>query len=226
MVAFRKPTPNYAVTEPVETPYTKAAKAWDSRIGDARVQARNWRMVAFGNVALALALSGGLIWQGQQRQVLPIVVQIDAQGDVLRSGAAGVYNPTDAQLKHYLALWVNKVRSKPTDPVVLRQNWLSAYDYLGQQAAQALSAYAQENDPFKDVGKTAKTVEIASIVKQSERSYQVRWRETLYVGNAVHRTDSYTGLFTTSIKPPTTEEQVYKNPLGIIIETLNWSREF
>src|SRR3546814_3308322 len=37
--------------EPV-TPYQKAAQLWDERIGSARVQARNWRLMAFGSLAL------------------------------------------------------------------------------------------------------------------------------------------------------------------------------
>jgi type IV secretory pathway TrbF-like protein len=41
----------------------KAAQVWDERIGSARVQARNWRLIAFGNLFLAAGLAGGMIWQ-------------------------------------------------------------------------------------------------------------------------------------------------------------------
>ena len=35
------------------TPYQKAAQVWDERIGSARVQAHNWRLMALGSLALA-----------------------------------------------------------------------------------------------------------------------------------------------------------------------------
>ena len=40
----------YGRTPEPETPYQRAAQAWDERIGSARVQARNWRLMAFGSL--------------------------------------------------------------------------------------------------------------------------------------------------------------------------------
>ena len=49
-----------------ETPYLRAAQQWDHRIGDARAQARNWRLMAFSSIAIAgiFAVAGivGLVW--------------------------------------------------------------------------------------------------------------------------------------------------------------------
>src|SRR3546814_8508605 len=63
--------------EPV-TPYQKAAQLWDERIGSARLQARNWRMMAFGSLALSMLLSGGLVWQAARSHITPSVVEVDA----------------------------------------------------------------------------------------------------------------------------------------------------
>uniref|UniRef100_UPI003FD6FB3A VirB8/TrbF family protein n=1 Tax=Acidocella sp. TaxID=50710 RepID=UPI003FD6FB3A len=57
---FRRPGTRYGRTPEPETPYQKAAQVWDERIGSARVQARNWRLIAFGNLFLAIGLAGGL----------------------------------------------------------------------------------------------------------------------------------------------------------------------
>ena len=47
---FRRASVRYGRTPEPETPYQKAAQVWDERIGSARVQARNWRLIAFGNL--------------------------------------------------------------------------------------------------------------------------------------------------------------------------------
>ena len=54
---FRRPSVRYGRTPEPETPYQRATQAWDERIGSARVQARNWRLMALGELALpAVAL--------------------------------------------------------------------------------------------------------------------------------------------------------------------------
>jgi len=50
---FRRPSIRYGRTPEPETPFQKASQIWDERIGSARVQARNWRLIAFGNLFLA-----------------------------------------------------------------------------------------------------------------------------------------------------------------------------
>ncbi|MFI2869182.1 VirB8/TrbF family protein, partial [Klebsiella aerogenes] len=80
MTLFRRPSVRYGKTPAPETPYQKAAQVWDERIGSARVQARNWRLIAFGNLALAAGLAGGLVWHATRGTVVPWVVQVDQFG--------------------------------------------------------------------------------------------------------------------------------------------------
>src|SRR6266508_591744 len=73
MNLFRRPSVRYGQTPAPETPYQRAAQVWDDRIGSARVQARNWRLIAFGNLVLAAGLAAGLVWQSAQGTVVPWV---------------------------------------------------------------------------------------------------------------------------------------------------------
>ena len=50
---FKRAVQRYGRTPEPETPYQRAGQLWDERIGSARVQARNWRLMAFGCLALA-----------------------------------------------------------------------------------------------------------------------------------------------------------------------------
>ena len=56
---FRRSSVRYGRTPEPETPYQRAAQAWDERIGSARVQAKNWRLMAFGSLVLSMGLAGG-----------------------------------------------------------------------------------------------------------------------------------------------------------------------
>ena len=66
---FKRSTVHYGrAPEPV-TPYQRAAQVWDERIGSARVQAKNWRLMAFGCLSLAAGLAASLVWQSSHGTV-------------------------------------------------------------------------------------------------------------------------------------------------------------
>ena len=97
MNVFRIPSVRYGATPEPETPYQRAAQAWDERIGSARVQAKNWRLMAFGCLSLALLMAGGLVWRSAQSIVTPYVIEVDQAGQVRAVGeAATPYQPSDA----------------------------------------------------------------------------------------------------------------------------------
>jgi type IV secretory pathway TrbF-like protein len=127
---FKRTEQRYGQTPEPATPYQRAGQLWDERIGSARVQAKNWRLMSFGSLGLAIAMAGGLIWQSMQSRITPYVVEVDKLGEVQAVGPASQsYRPTDAEFAWYLARFITDVRSLSSDPVVVRKNWLEAYDY-------------------------------------------------------------------------------------------------
>ena len=105
MKLFRRPSVRYGRTPEPETPYQKAGQVWDERIGSARVQARNWRLLAFGNLVLAGGLALGLIWQHTRGAVTPWIVEVDRQGRAQAvAPAQSDYQPTDTQIAWHLAI--------------------------------------------------------------------------------------------------------------------------
>lgn len=223
---FRRPGVRYSqTTEPV-TPYQAAGQAWDERIGSARVQAKNWRLMAFGCLSLALLMAGGLVWRSAQSIVTPYVVEVDQAGQVRAVGqAATPYKPTDAQIAHHLARFVADVRSLSIDPVVVRQNWLEAYEYTTDKGAATLNEYARANDPFSRIGQNSVAVEVSSVVRASDSSFQLRWVERSYVNGSLAGTERWTAVLSIVLQPPRTEERLRRNPLGIYVNGLSWSRE-
>ena len=157
---------------------------------------------------------------------MPFVVEVDRNGAVRAVGAATEsYRPTDAQIAFHLARFIENVRALSIDPVVVRQNWLRAYDYATDRAAVTLNEYARENDPFARVGRETVAVEITSVVRASDSSFQVRWLERVFEGGALKDTRRLTGLFSIVLTPPRTVDAVRKNPLGIYVHAFNWSQD-
>ena len=226
MSLFRRPSVRYGRTPEPETPFQKAAQVWDDRIGSARIQARNWRLIAFGNLILTGVLAGGLIWQATRGNITPWVVQVDKLGQAQAvSPAIADYRPTDPQIAWHLARFIENVRSIPADPVIVRQNWLSAYDFVTDKGAVALNDYARANDPFSKIGKIQVAVEISSVIRASPESFRVAWIERRYEDGSLASTERWTAILTVVVDTPHDADHLRKNPLGVFVRAINWSKE-
>jgi len=226
MMRFKRASVRYSKTPVPETPYQAAQQLWDERIGSARVQARNWRLMAFGSLALAFLVAGGLVWYSARSTITPYVVEVAKTGRVIGVGpAVQAYHPRNAEIAYFLSRFIQDVRSVPLDPVVLRQDWLEAYDFVTPRGAQILNAYARANNPFAHVGHRTVTVQVRSIVRISGRSFQAQWTEQTFANGTPVSTTRWTGILTIVIHPPHDVVSLSKNPLGIYIDGLDWSRD-
>ena len=226
MSLFKRPATHYGKTPQPETPYQKAAQIWDERIGSARVQARNWRFMAFGCLALSAGFAAALVVQSARGTVVPWIVQVDKLGQAQTVAAATAdYRPTDPQIAWHLARFIEQVRSVPADPIIVRQNWLRAYEWTTDRGAAALNDYARVNDPFTKVGKQQVAVEVSSVIRASPESFRIAWIERRYENGQLSTTERWTAILTIVVQPPRDAERLKANPLGIYVNAINWSRE-
>ena len=223
---FKRALQRYGRTPAPVTPYQQAAQVWDERIGAARAQASNWRLMALGGLALSTGLSGGLLWQSMQSRVVPYVVAVDWLGEAQAiSPAVADYRPTDPQIAWHLGQFISDIRSVSLDPVLMRQNWLQAYDFATDRGAIFLGEFARTADPFGQVGQKTASVQVTSVVRASDRSFQVKWTESAYDRGSLAGTSHWTAIVTVVVHPPHSAETLRKNPLGLYVDAIDWSRE-
>jgi len=223
---FKRQIQRYGNTPAPITPYQKASQLWDERIGTARVQAKNWRLMAFGCFALSAVLSGVLVWQSLQSRIVPYVVEVDKLGEV-RAVAPAIqdYSPEDAQIAWYLAHFITQIRAVSTDAVLVRKSWLAAYDFATERASQFLNAYAKKTDPFAQIGTRSVSVQITSVMHASDNSFQVKWIEQVFERGSLVRTERWSAILGVVVQPPRTADQLRKNPLGLYVSAIDWARE-
>lgn len=226
MTIFKRPATHYGKSPEPETPYQKAAQAWDERIGSARVQAKNWRYMAFGSLILSAGFASALVWQSARGTVVPWVVQVDNIGQAQTVAPANAdYRATDPQIAFHLGRFIEQVRAIPADAIIVRQNWLRAYEFTTDRGAAALNDYARANDPFTRVGRVAVAVEVSSVIRASPDSFRVAWTERHYENGQLATTERWTAIVTIVIQTPRDAERLRANPLGIYVNAISWSRE-
>lgn len=226
MNPFRRPSSRFG-REPVpETPYQRAGQAWDERIGSARQQAYNWRLIAFGTVALlALSVTDNLRLRFGSR-IVPYVVEVDRLGQARSVAPAQVdYRPTDPQIAWHLARFIENVRARPADPIVLRQNLKAAYDYVTEQGTVVLNDYARASDPFADLAERQVSVDVRNVVRASSDSFRIAWDERHYERGQLAATTRWTAILTIVVQTPADAATLSRNPLGLYVHAINWSQD-
>lgn len=226
---FLEPVTNFKPEKEITTPFNRASRIWDNRIGEARVQAYNWRLFALGAMAVCIVLAIGLVIQSTKSTVKPYIVQVNSDGVAQTIGMAQEqkYVPHKSEIKYFLAQFVTKIRSMPLDLVLAKQHYSEAYAFLTQSAATQLQEYyAKEGDPSQLLGKQALSVTIKNVLPQTKDTYQILWTEDAYKLDGT-LLDSYkmTGSFSIVIEEPKDEKDLYINPLGIYIRNFSWSRD-
>ena len=93
------------------------------------------------------------------------------------------------------------------------------------RAALFLNDHAKKNDPFSAIGTRSVSVQVTSVVRASDASFQVKWTEQVFERGSLARTERWTAILTVVIQTPRTAEQLRKNPLGVFVNAIDWSRE-
>jgi len=222
-----KGTARYGATPAPETPYQRAGQAWDQRIGSARVQAANWRYAALALLMANTALSGSLAWLAARGSITPWVVQVDKLGEpqVVAPAALGA-KPTDAAVAWALSRFIVDVRTRSIDPVLMRQAWLRASDFVQGDGAVALSDYARRVAPFAEAARAQVMVDVTNVVRASPTSFRVTWTEQRFAAGERVGVERWVAVLGVSIATPRTPEGLRANPLGVRVTAIAWSKEF
>jgi type IV secretory pathway TrbF-like protein len=223
----QKPLQDYQAVNIPENRYQNAKQEWDERIGSARVQAANWRIIAFLTMFVCIFLTLGIIYIGSQNKVRPYIVRVNADGSARTEGPISPnYRPQTAEIKYFLSQFVQNTQTIPLDPVVAGKNWKNAYSYLRPAAAAKMNNILQSDNPMAKIGIETHEAEVTVVAPVSQNTYQVRWKVTVYnkEGTII---DQYrmTGMFTIDLITPKNEKILAVNPLGIFIKDFNFAKE-
>lgn len=214
--------------KPVENRYLAARREWDERYGDLITRARNWRIVAFGGLAVSLVATGGIVAISLQTRIVPFVVAVDSLGRPVASGFAEATPVVDGRLKRAaLIQWVSDLRTVTSDGISQRKAIDRVYAMIARGSAAQLevSEFYRKEPPQKRAQTAMLSVDVKAIYASSEQTYEVEWVETTRgLGGDVQEEQAWKGSFTIAVNPPTDEQLARVNPLGVYITNASWSK--
>jgi type IV secretion system protein VirB5 len=69
------------------------------------------------------------------------------------------------------------------------------------------------------------SAQVTSVVRASDSSFQVKWTEQVFERGSLAKTERWTAILTVAIQPPRNADVLRKNPLGLFVNAIDWSRE-
>ena len=200
--------------------YHSAVLAWDERVGQGKRQLNNWRLCALISFFVTLLLIIALIVTSSITQPKVYVAKVGPKDNVQSVRLASVpVAANEVQKVYFVGEFIHNIMTIPIDPVILRNNWLKAYQMSMGKAQLTLTDFIRDNNPFGRVGEITETIKIESFNPVTENSFQIIWRQNSFNQNGKTITyKRYSGIFTVQqFKPSNNLQELLVNPFGLKI---------
>lgn len=209
-------------------PYLDGRREWNERYGNYIKQVKIWKTIAF--IALLITLSAviGLIYIGSQNRLVPYVVEVDKLGNAQSINYAKQSNLSNQQvIKYSLAEFIQNFRTLYGDAKTQKAITLKIYRYLSPSHAayNTINEYFRANSPFERLQTERVRVKIASIVPMNQDTYQIDWKEIVSDPRGLQlRVEHFKASVTLLLAPPSSEQEIIKNPIGLYVKEFNFSK--
>ncbi len=209
----------------VDPAFLRARGEWNDRFHGLARGKRNWQIVASALLLSNTVLAAALAWQSTQSRVTPFVVEVDRLGQAVAFGPAERLRKTDERLIRYqLGMLINDLRSVVGDTAAQKELLTRAYAYARGPSVAFLQDHFSENNPFEVARTWRVSVAPKSILRLSEKTWQLQWAETRRtVAGADVDTRVWQAVLTVEEDPPKTTEALLLNPLGLYVTEISWA---
>ncbi|MCF6808157.1 type IV secretion system protein [Thiotrichales bacterium 19S9-12] len=203
-----------------EKQYVNAYQEWNERIGSAHIQAKNWRLACLISILVILLLLVSIIMVISSQERYVYVAEVKPGEHVSNVKRVGVtVEPSKGQQIALIGNFIENIMSIPLDPVVLKKNWVDAFQMVEGQATRQLNHLMQKEKPFTKIGKVVQSTTVESVTQVSDNSFDVTWAtKTIDRTGKTLAVRLYSGVFTLfKFSAPETLAQLFVNPTNMRI---------
>lgn len=218
----------------VDNPYLNAKRAWNVHTAGLMKSLQIWQLVGLGSLLVTLAAVGGLIAIGSQSKFIPLVFQQDASGNTLSVTRAD--RVAEASIDDYrsaAAHFIENIRMVSADVDLQKKAVFQVYAYLNQNDAALNKAQEFYNDkqrsnPFDRAAYEIVSVDIRSVLQESDNTWQVDWVETIRNRDGTLKEKpsvmkAMITMYRDNVFHDIASESILKNPHLIFVRDFNWS---
>lgn len=210
-----------------DNPYLQSRTLWQDVYGSSEKRSQQWYIttVILG-ITLSIAVIG-MIMLATRSTIKPYPILLRGEEII------AVHDTIDAsfnELKPKLAIhfakeFLRNVRTLTLDKNENTRKHIAALSFTQGQATHVVKDYL---DQTPQASKQSTTIAITSILRDSAKSFTIRWKETTYPSNVTllsHKRRYVAHLNYDFRSQPSSDSMAKTNPLGFYITQLDWSEE-
>lgn len=205
--------------------YVEARRTFVEDYAELRLARRLWQVTAFVAIGIATVAVIGVVVVSIKHNIVPYVVEIDADQEIVRTYPAERLMPANAQhTRASLGRWVQSWRSVSPDTHVIEDRAKFVFALIQDDTAAQGRVYdwLNQNNPYERAQDETASVEIIAVTNRGGNSWQVGWREMTYARNGNLRDNTrYTANVLVTFGQPQ-QESILLNPGGLYITEIDW----
>ncbi len=212
--------------------YSDNRKAYSGVLESAAAHAKGWRNAFFIMLFITLTAVCGVVYIGSKSKIVPAVVEINGYGVPTRIYTVDETTTIsdDRVTKAALANVVTGVRSVSAD-ASYEKKMLEEMIYFFEKSSPGFVRVQEylnnpETNPFKRASKELVDVQIDNIIKMTENTWQIEWRETVKERTGqIKSSMDFKAIVTLSKAEKISAASLYINPTGVLIKDIVWSQK-
>ena len=205
--------------------YAEARRTFVEDYAELRQSRRLWQLTALISIAIVLVSSTGLVFVASKHKVIPYVVELDPDQQIVRTyPAERLMLPNAQHTRATLGRWIQAWRNVSPDTHVIedRASLVFALIQDSTTAQGLVYDWLNNNNPYERAKNETVSVEVISVTNRGGNSWQVGWRETIYGRKGgVRDNKRYTANILVAFGQPK-QESILLNPGGLYITELDW----
>jgi type IV secretory pathway TrbF-like protein len=209
--------------------HDRARGAWNELYGGYAAQARAWRFVAFGCIAITMAAIAGNVYLATRNHTVVYFAELDKFGyPVIRTEAEQSSPLSPAEIAEHLKTWIFDVRTQSADASTEGALIKAAYAMTAQPSAAKNKLddwFLHPDYIFDRIKKESVDTQVNEVLQipNAKGAWRIAWTETgrSIDGKSVS-VHNFAAIVSVRIAPPKTRAQFFANPTGFLVTDVNW----
>ncbi|MGN1394584.1 MAG: VirB8/TrbF family protein [Succinivibrionaceae bacterium] len=217
-----------------DNPFLSTRRTWNDYIAAQTASRKLWQTMTCLSMLIALIAVFGCVYNSTKSKYIPYVVEVDKLGHVApTSGPLQISTFKNQRvIKATLASFIEEARSVTPDVDIQKNYIIRLYNKINSSdpATMKMNDFLNgdpDKNPFKRAETEMVSVEITSILAQSETTYQVEWNEhTRTRTGALKESSHWKALISIYVVDSRdfTEQMIRSNPAGIYVQNFSWTK--
>lgn len=210
------------------SPYLNGRREWNERYGSYISSMKMWRWVALLSLVVAAIAVAGTVHLASQNKLIPYVVEIDKEGNILNVSEISIATDVDKRITQAaIGQLIKDMFGVSSDFAVQEEAISRLYAHLSADlpGEKQVSAWMLSNNPYERAETETVSIDIHQVLPVTDQTWRVEWSE---------KTISSTGEALPVLKMTGTvaivigavrENKMMLNPVGIYVRHIAWSQD-